>query len=72
MLVAIADAYGLKGTVVVSASGTSAHQLKAAFKKALDEFKPTEKDSKTHIRKARRSGIRWEPEVETPASRPRR
>ena len=72
VLVVIAGDYGLKGKVVASVSGASAARLKAAFKLALAEFKPREKDSISHIRKARRSGIVWETEVPTAASRPRR
>lgn len=72
VLVVIADDYGLTGKVVASATGTGATALKTAFKQALAGFKPREKDSISHIRKARRSGIVWEPEVQTPASRPRR
>ena len=72
VLVVLADDYGLTGKVVAATRDTGATALRAALKKGQAAHKPRKKDSIEHIRNARMSGIRWTPEVEQSASRPRR
>ena len=72
VLVVHPDAYGLKGKVVAATTEHSVTAISKAMKAGLTGFVAKEKDSISHIRKARSSGIRWKPEVMTDAMKARR
>ena len=57
------DAYGMTGKAIAQLDGKDVEALGAAMAKALEEYAPAAKDSRSHIRKGHKQGVHWETEI---------
>ena len=57
------DSYGLTGKVLAQCSEAKEEALKKALAQGFEKHQVSEKDSRRQIRRARRNGAHWKPEI---------